>query len=119
MRFYDREKELATLASTREIAFNKVSQMTVLTGRRRVGKTKLMLRSCEGTPTVYLFVSRNSENALCQQFSQIVRDSLDVFVPNGINSFRELFHYIQVFVYVLKPQLLQVLHRNQDLFLMH
>ena len=94
MRFYDREKELATLASTREIAFNKVSQMTVLTGRRRVGKTKLMLRSCEGTPTVYLFVSRNSENALCQQFSQVVRESLDAFVPNGITSFRELFRLL-------------------------
>lgn len=94
MRFYDREKELATLAATREIAFNKVSQMTVLTGRRRVGKTKLMLRSCKDTPTVYLFVSRSSESTLCQQYSQIMRESLGVFVPNGINSFRELFQLL-------------------------
>jgi hypothetical protein len=35
MKFYDREKELNTLEETRKVAFSKVSQMTVLTGRRR------------------------------------------------------------------------------------
>ncbi len=94
MRFYDREKELASLQETREIAFNKVSQMTVLTGRRRIGKTKLMLKSCENSPTVYLFVSRSSEAVLCTQFSQTIRDSLGAFVPNGIHSFRELFRLL-------------------------
>jgi len=94
MKFYDREKELKTLEETRNVAFSKVSQMTVLTGRRRIGKTKLMLKSCEGTPMVYLFVSRSSESVLCAQYTQIVRDSLGTFVPNGIESFRELFRYL-------------------------
>lgn len=94
MKFYDRDNELKTLEETRKMAFNKVSQMTVLTGRRRIGKTKLMLKSCEGTPTVYLFVSRSSEAVLCRQFAQVVRESLDVFVPNALNNFRELFRYL-------------------------
>jgi len=94
MKFYDRDKELNTLAESRDVAFSRVSQMTVLTGRRRIGKTKLMLKSCEGTPTVYLFVSRSSEPVLCRQFSQVVRDSLDVFVPNGIETFRDLFRLL-------------------------
>jgi len=94
MRFYDREKELETLSQTREIAFGKVSQMTVLTGRRRIGKTKLMMKSCEGTPTVYLFVSRSSEAVLCRQFCQTARESLDAFIPNGISSFCELFQML-------------------------
>lgn len=89
MKFYDREKELNTLNETRQMAFTKVSQMTVLTGRRRIGKTKLMLKSCEGTPTVYLFVSRSSELVLCTQFSQVIRESLGVFIPDGISSFRD------------------------------
>lgn len=94
MRFYDREKELETLSQTRETAFNKMSQMTVLTGRRRIGKTKLMLKSCEGTPTVYLFVSRSSEAVLCRQFCQTAKESLGVFIPNGISSFRDLFQML-------------------------
>ena len=73
MRFYDRDKELKTLEETRKVAFSKASQMTVVTGRRRIGKTKLMLKSCEGTPTVYLFVSRSSESVLCRQFAQETR----------------------------------------------
>ncbi len=94
MKFYDREKELNTLSETRHVAFSKGSQMTVLTGRRRIGKTKLMLKSCEGTPTVYLFVSRSSELVLCTQFSQAIKESLGVFVPNGISTFRDLFRLL-------------------------
>ena len=41
MQFFDREKEKALLARTREMAFKNHSQMTVVTGRRRIGKTKL------------------------------------------------------------------------------
>lgn len=91
MRFYDRETEIKTLEKIRQTAFNVNSQMTVLTGRRRIGKTKLILKSCENTPSVYFFVSRTNEADLCFQFSEILRQSLNVFVPNGINTFRDLF----------------------------
>jgi hypothetical protein len=96
MRYYNREKELAQLDQIRELSFQNHSQMTVLTGRRRIGKTKLILKSCEDTPTVYLFVSRNNEVALCRQFSASLRQSLDLFVPEGINSFVQLFEVIMV-----------------------
>ena len=38
MKFYNREKELDMLERGRYAAFNLHSQMTVLTGRRRIGK---------------------------------------------------------------------------------
>ena len=91
MRFYDRQKELDELDRIRDIAFSIGSQMTVVTGRRRIGKTKLLMKSCETTPTLYLFVSRNNEATLCRQFSEEARQSLGVFVPEGIVSFREFF----------------------------
>lgn len=69
MKFYNREIELKLLDKTRKIAFNNHSQMTVLTGRRRIGKTKLILKSCEETPTVYFFVGRSNEAQLCSQFA--------------------------------------------------
>ena len=45
MKFYNREKELAALEKVRQIAFSNHSQMTVLTGRRRIGKTSLIFKS--------------------------------------------------------------------------
>lgn len=41
MKFYNREIELKLLDKTRKIAFNNHSQMTVLTGRRRIEKQSL------------------------------------------------------------------------------
>lgn len=61
MKFYDRQKELNELDRIRNVAFSVSSQMSVVTGRRRIGKTKLIMKSCETTPTLYLFVSRNNE----------------------------------------------------------
>ena len=40
MKFFDREEEIATLRKIRENA-EKNAQFTVLTGRRRIGKTSL------------------------------------------------------------------------------
>ena len=94
MKFYNRNNELSLLQSTRKIAFSNHSQMTVLTGRRRVGKTKLMLKSCEGSPTVYLFVGRNNEAALSRQFAETASRELGVFMPQGIGSFIELFEQL-------------------------
>ncbi|MDE5876475.1 MAG: AAA family ATPase [Muribaculaceae bacterium] len=94
MKFYNREKELEQLAEIRQRSFDNHSQLTVITGRRRIGKTKLILKSCEDTPTVYLFVSRNNEAALCQMFAESVTNSLNVPFPKGIRSFVELFAQI-------------------------
>jgi hypothetical protein len=46
----------------------RIVRMTV--GRRRVGKTALLLRSSAEKKRLYLFVSRNSEAVLCRQFQQ-------------------------------------------------
>ena len=56
----------------------------------------MVLRSCENTPTVYLFVSRNNETTLCKQFSDSVRQSLRAYVPDRITSFVQLFEQIMV-----------------------
>jgi len=54
MKFYNRDQELDLLAKIRDIAFNNHFQMTALTGRRRIGKTRLILKSSEDSPTGYL-----------------------------------------------------------------
>lgn len=94
MKFYNREKELDTLHKVRELSFSKHSMFTVLTGRRRIGKTLLIKKSCDGTPTVYLFVSRSNEAALCRSYVDEIRTALNIFVPDGINSFSDIFQFL-------------------------
>ncbi len=96
MRFYNRETELLQLEEIRKRAFEVHSQMTVVTGRRRIGKTKLILKSCEQTPTVYLFVGRNNEATLCNIFCENIRQSLGSYVPGGMTSFVQLFEFLMV-----------------------
>ena len=77
MKFYNREKELQLLQEIEEMSHDN-SQMTVLVGRRRIGKTKLLLKAIEGKPAVYLFVSRKSESILCQQFVEEAERALNM-----------------------------------------
>lgn len=91
MKFYNREKELDWLGHTREIAFGNYSQMTMVTGRRRIGKTKLILKSCEGTPTVYLFIDRSNEAMLCGTCAHEASEALGIYISPEITSFASLF----------------------------
>ncbi|HIT15017.1 MAG TPA: ATP-binding protein [Candidatus Avimuribaculum pullicola] len=95
MKFFDRKSELAQLERQRKIAFNDHSQMTVLTGRRRIGKTMLIRKSCEESTMVYLFVSRSNEAMLCSGFAKVINETLkSIFVPTQIDSFADLFEML-------------------------
>jgi Archaeal ATPase. len=57
MKFYNREKELAFLKSIKERTKTE-AQMTVVVGRRRIGKTSLLKKAVENEDTaLYLFVT--------------------------------------------------------------
>ena len=75
MRFFDRARELADLKEIRERS-ESVAQFTVVTGRRRVGKTSLVVKSLEGEEYVYLFVERKSEKDLCETFAREINEKL-------------------------------------------
>lgn len=94
MKFYNRENELSEIKRIQALAFRDHSRLTVVTGRRRIGKTSLVMKAVEGTPTVYLFVGRKNEAALCAEYIPIISQALDVFVPTEIRSFRTLFQFL-------------------------
>ena len=94
MKFYNRISELKELQKIQSLSFKDYSRMTVLTGRRRIGKTSLILKLVEEQPTIYLFVGRKNEATLCSEFIPIIRQSLNIFVPDEIRSFRSLFQYL-------------------------
>lgn len=95
MKFYNRTSEINELHRIQRLAFDSHSRLTVITGRRRIGKTSLAVEATKGdTPTVYLFVSRKNEAALCEEFSQLISSTLGCYIPSEIKTFRSLFQTI-------------------------
>lgn len=95
MKFYNRTSEISELRRIQQLAFGSYSRMTVITGRRRIGKTSLAVEAMKGCgPTVYLFVSRKNEAALCEEFSQLIAAALGCFVAPGTKDFRSLFQIV-------------------------
>ena len=90
MRFFDRKRELADLQEIRERS-EEVAQFTVVTGRRRVGKTSLVVKSLEGETYVYLFVERKSEKDLCETFTREINEKLGDVVLGVPERFEEVF----------------------------
>lgn len=91
MKFYNREKELQNLKDIQISSLNS-SKMTVIVGRRRIGKTKLIKEAYKDK--VYLFVSKKDEALLCTEFIDIVQSSLDIKILGEFKSFKTLFEYL-------------------------
>ncbi len=57
MKFYDRKKELAALKLIQGESL-KSARFTVITGRRRVGKTEMLKQAYGKTGYLYFFIAR-------------------------------------------------------------
>lgn len=93
MKFYNREKELAILSKADKLK-DKKSIMTMIIGRRRVGKTTLALQKYSQDPVLYFFISKKSENLLCEELIEEIGNKLKVKVFGKLSRFEELFEYI-------------------------
>jgi len=93
MKFYNREHEIAKLQEVRDLSYNDHSRLTVVTGRRRIGKTSLITKAMENEPFVYLFVGRKNEASLCAGYCKEITLKLGVFVPL-MNSFQDVFVFL-------------------------
>ena len=89
MKFYNREKESDALARIESIS-KDFAQMTVISGRRRIGKTALIKHYSKSIPFVYFFVGRKSEALLCQELTEIISETLDEELGD-FTSFSKLF----------------------------
>ncbi len=96
MKFYNRIKELEILARTLEQS-KKNACFTVMIGRRRIGKTSLLLESVKGQKYLYLFVSRKSESLLCEQFQKDATNALGIQIFGTITRFKDLFEQLLIF----------------------
>jgi AAA+ ATPase superfamily predicted ATPase len=93
MKFYNRKEELKELTAI----YNQTSQggrMTVLTGRRRVGKTLLATEFVRRKPHLYLFISKKSEPLLCEEFLGQIRQVFEIPVIGQVTQFKDIFQLI-------------------------
>lgn len=93
MKFYDRENELNVLREIEDQS-HKSATFTVLMGRRRVGKTSLIMRAMQGVESVYLFVSKDNEAFLCGKFQRAIEEQLNIQVYGTLTHFRDLFEVL-------------------------
>lgn len=96
MRFYNRENEIAELKRICNLSFTHNSRMTVLTGRRRIGKTSLIKKAFEDSdaPMLYFFTGRKAEAALADDFIREIHDKLQGYVPEGLKSVTGVLRYL-------------------------
>ena len=72
----------------------KAAQFTVLTGRRRIGKTSLVLNAFSDAPLLYFFVARKAESELCQGYARQLGQMSGLPVIGEVSRFSEVFRYV-------------------------
>ena len=95
MRFYDREKELGILQTNWEQTSER-GRMTVLIGRRRIGKTTLLTKSADdgGQPLLYLYVSKDNERVLTGKFQEAAEQTLGLQIFGRMETFAQFFEQL-------------------------
>lgn len=94
-KFYNRELQLKKLRTISDDIEQSKGRLSVVVGRRRVGKTRLLNEAFQGISEqhLYLFISRKSESALVTEFSTILQNELNTkfFQPESL---KDIFEYL-------------------------
>ena len=113
MQFYGREEEVAELRRIRELSHDS-ARFTVITGRRRVGKTELLEKALNDgkEPYLYLLVTERAEKDLCGIFQEETQKVLDQPILGHAERFGQLFEVIMA--YAVNAPLTLVIDEFQD-----
>lgn len=120
MEFINRENELILLGETRERSLRS-AQMTIIVGRRRIGKTSLAVKAFEDELYLYFFVARKNEALLCLDFLDEIGRKLKLPALGEYTSFPRLFELLlitsqnQPFTLVI-DEFQEFLHINPAIF---
>lgn len=113
MRFYNRERELAALERVHKISATS-AKMTVITGRRRIGKTRLIMTFAENRNYLYFFVAKKNEAMLCTEFIGYIKDKLDIPIYGNITSIIDVLRLL--FTYAQTTPLVLIIDEFQELY---
>ncbi|MCP4220711.1 MAG: ATP-binding protein, partial [bacterium] len=92
MKFYDRESELKRIAGELNKLENH-SSVLVMAGRRRIGKTRLVLESHKNNPLLYFFVGKKKMPFLIKEWTEEINDKIGT-VHGEFQDFPQLVAYL-------------------------
>ena len=94
MKFFGRNKEISELQETNRLS-EHTARFTIVTGRRRSGKTSLLLKAYEDvSDMLYFFVARKSEVELCKDFITEITEKLQMPILGEVARFADIFKFL-------------------------
>ena len=93
LRLFNITKEIETLKEVRKLS-EHAAQFTVVTGRRRIGKTSLIWKAYEYEKCLYFFVARKAEAELCESYQIEIEQKLGIPMLGRVENFTEIFEYL-------------------------
>lgn len=95
MKFYDRDTELEILQKNWTQTTER-GRLTVLIGRRRIGKTTLLRKNSEegNQPFLYLYVSKDNERVMTRKFQEAAEQTLGLRIFGQTESFAQFFEQL-------------------------
>lgn len=94
MRFFGRKDEIAELQNIHKLSL-QTARFTIVTGRRRSGKTSLLIKAYENiNDMLYFFVARKSEEELCKDFLNEITEKLQIPILGEVTRFADIFKYL-------------------------
>lgn len=111
-KFYDRKKELQALSQIEKQSKTNAC-FTVITGRRRIGKTELIKNFINDKKSAYLFTTRNAEKTLCSQWQKTLEESIELKIFGTVEKLSDLFN--QIMLYSKEHHFTLVIDEFQDI----
>ena len=94
MKFFGRQNEIKELQEIRNLSL-QTARFTIVTGRRRSGKTSLLIKAYEDVQDMlYFFVARKSEAELCKDFIEEMTNKLQLPILGEVTRFADIFKYL-------------------------
>lgn len=94
MKFFGRQNEIKELQEIRNLSL-QTARFTIVTGRRRSGKTSLLIKAYEDVQDMlYFFVARKSEAELCRDFIEEITTKLQLPILGEVTRFADIFKYL-------------------------
>jgi AAA+ ATPase superfamily predicted ATPase len=117
MKFYDRVKELKRVGEFREIVETKGSRVLVITGRRRIGKTRLAIESAKSADYLYFFTKKKRITEILSEWSEEVKKKFGEIFYGNFPNIEEFLKFLLDFS--AKKPLVIIFDEVQNLLLSH
>ncbi len=115
MKFYGRKRELERISICRKRVKSEGTQIVVISGRRRIGKTRLAMESVINHKYLYFFVTRKKIKDLLRDWSEEIRRQLGNVLFGELKRIEDLLEFL--YEYSRSEEITVIFDEFQNFFL--